>query len=438
MKRRAQSDQQSEPSPSGEKVLSFEVSESTEPLTKRGKREEEALPNTFTSSAFESTDRFPIDSAGFIGDGGTNDVIDECELSSNANDDDCDRESMPDNLDELHLSDVHTGSRHPAFTTSTVTSEISLLPPSCSVPDGNPSASRTITIHHRMSTTLQNVGLQLWSGALLLADYILQNPELVRGRSTMELGAGLGLPSIVAVAFCGAKKVLVTDVGEEVLSLCERNMKFNVVNDGKDKMDDGKVPWAVKEVNWLDDSFDLWADPNDLDDHAKSSEAPTSPSPDAYTWHSSDTLQFQSSVTTLLAADIIYTPLATERLVRRLPYLLQRTKFGKQRTLYMAVERRLTFDLEGKERAPSYDHFWHVVKEVNDEIGKWGLPRVEKRIEEGEGDVDSRDESRKDTQFQNPELRYEQLNTSEGKVPVRVGGCKRTAEMELWRIWLEY
>lgn len=48
-----------------------------------------------------------------------------------------------------------------------------------------------------MSTTLVNVGLQVWRGALLLADYLLSNLERLKGTTVLELGAGTGLVSMV-------------------------------------------------------------------------------------------------------------------------------------------------------------------------------------------------------------------------------------------------
>lgn len=63
-------------------------------------------------------------------------------------------------------------------------------------------------LEHNVSTELQMVGLQVWRGALLLADYILSNPDLFREKIIMELGSGVGLTSIVASFL--AKEIICT------------------------------------------------------------------------------------------------------------------------------------------------------------------------------------------------------------------------------------
>lgn len=47
----------------------------------------------------------------------------------------------------------------------------------------------------------------LWNASKVMSDYFDLNPEVVRGQTVLELGAGGALPSIVA-ACNGAKKVL--------------------------------------------------------------------------------------------------------------------------------------------------------------------------------------------------------------------------------------
>ena len=50
----------------------------------------------------------------------------------------------------------------------------------------------------------------LWPGCRVLADYLIQNPDIFVGKSCLELGAGGALPSIVAASL-GARRVIITD-----------------------------------------------------------------------------------------------------------------------------------------------------------------------------------------------------------------------------------
>lgn len=73
---------------------------------------------------------------------------------------------------------------------------------------------------HRMTSgqelTLHLVGRSpteahlLWNGARVMAEYLDEDPARVRGKTVLELGAGAGLPSLVAASL-GAAKVVATD-----------------------------------------------------------------------------------------------------------------------------------------------------------------------------------------------------------------------------------
>lgn len=48
-------------------------------------------------------------------------------------------------------------------------------------------------LEHRKATDLTLVGLQVWRGALLLADYIFHNRVEFKDKRVLELGSGVGL-----------------------------------------------------------------------------------------------------------------------------------------------------------------------------------------------------------------------------------------------------
>ena len=70
-------------------------------------------------------------------------------------------------------------------------------------------------------------GVALWPSAIALAHEIATRPDDFRGRSVLELGAGTGLPGIVAASLGG--RVVQTDRDELALLLCRRNGERNGV-----------------------------------------------------------------------------------------------------------------------------------------------------------------------------------------------------------------
>jgi hypothetical protein len=80
----------------------------------------------------------------------------------------------------------------------------------------------TISIVHQMDTPIASVGLQVWSGSLLLADYILalhqrdgmvdgdgrraERCDFLRDRAVIELGCGCGFAGLVASRYARAQR----------------------------------------------------------------------------------------------------------------------------------------------------------------------------------------------------------------------------------------
>lgn len=81
----------------------------------------------------------------------------------------------------------------------------------------------------------------LWPSGIALADAILGQPDLVRGKRVLELGCGLGSTAIGALA--GGADLLVTDYAPESLLLCRANTLLNI----------GVEPHTL-QLNWRDPS----------------------------------------------------------------------------------------------------------------------------------------------------------------------------------------
>ncbi|XP_077629303.1 methyltransferase-like protein 22 isoform X3 [Crocuta crocuta] len=233
-----------------------------------------------------------------------------------------------------------------------------------------------IRIEHTMATPLEDVGKQVWRGALLLADYILFQRDLFQGRTVLELGAGTGLASIVAATV--ARTVYCTDVGADLLAMCQRNIALN----GHLTAAGGGVI-KVKELDWLQD--DLCTDP----------EVP-------FSWSQEDISDLYSHTTILLAAEVFYDDDLTDALFTTLSRLAHKLKNAC--TAILSVEKRLNFTLRHLDvTCEAYEHF-----------RSW-LQRLEKR-------ADSR-------------LRFA-VEPVEASFP-QLLAYERTRQLELWRICVE-
>lgn len=68
------------------------------------------------------------------------------------------------------------------------------------------------------------ISMQHWHSSKLLAQLVLSVPELVRGKSVLELGAGFHATVALAVSRAGAKTALATDNDDSAIKLCQLNL----------------------------------------------------------------------------------------------------------------------------------------------------------------------------------------------------------------------
>jgi predicted nicotinamide N-methyase len=79
----------------------------------------------------------------------------------------------------------------------------------------------------------------LWPSAEGLVEYLIQNPELVKDKTVLELGCGSGLPSLVASHLGG--KVLATDYHPDVEEYFLRNCRHS------------SIDCRYQRLNWRED-----------------------------------------------------------------------------------------------------------------------------------------------------------------------------------------
>jgi len=166
----------------------------------------------------------------------------------------------------------------------------------------------------------------LWQGSVALAEEVLENPSLVRGKRVLDLGTGLGLAGLAA-GLAGAKEVVLTDREPRALycALCAAAANRLEVETQSGGLDD---PVFGKDAPGLDGvplpevlSFKQTAgEDNTRDDVCRVSAA-------LLDWFAPDCDQFgDDGFDVVLACDVLYTPSAVDVIA---PLVLR--LFGKEK-----------------------------------------------------------------------------------------------------------
>lgn len=95
-------------------------------------------------------------------------------------------------------------------------------------------------------------GLRTWTAAFYLAQYFLDNPDLILQKRILELGSGIGFMGIVMASLQMLSrasdvilpKLWLTDVDETVLSVCRRNIGLPCnLSSSHDGVETARVDW---------------------------------------------------------------------------------------------------------------------------------------------------------------------------------------------------
>jgi predicted nicotinamide N-methyase len=101
-------------------------------------------------------------------------------------------------------------------------------------------------------------GVVLWPAAIVLAHEVLGRGDAFRGTRVLELGAGTGLPGIVAASFGG--RVVQTDWDETAMSVCMRNGDRNGVAEIDYHLTDWTIWKDAGRYEWVLGSDNLYGD----------------------------------------------------------------------------------------------------------------------------------------------------------------------------------
>ncbi|KAK9814145.1 hypothetical protein WJX72_001243 [[Myrmecia] bisecta] len=212
-------------------------------------------------------------------------------------------------------------------------------------------AGHCLVIHHQLATPLKTVGLQIWRGALLLADFVLSQPALFRGVTALELGAGAGLAGLVLATM--ARRVFLTDMGADVLENCQANVEANC-----HLFQQGPAVAPVRALDWTQG----WPPTNTASSSCTSAGGSSTGCSSSYDWTPRD-LQELSGLQVLLGADTVYDNDLTEAFVQTArQLLLAGSAGGCQPVMYVALEKRFNFTLRDMDaRAHAFEYFVRLV-----------------------------------------------------------------------------
>ncbi|KAK3798535.1 hypothetical protein RRG08_001297 [Elysia crispata] len=199
-----------------------------------------------------------------------------------------------------------------------------------------------ITIEHKMETFLKDVGYQLWAGALLMCDYLLQevNHVQLKNSTVLDLGAGLGITSIVAAMF--ASCIICTDYRDDILAQAELNWHRN--------------RWLLPQVNCGSILFrilDWKCDKFQTTDETKG--------PNNYVLTEKEE-HLLYSANTILAAEVIYDEELTDAFFKTIYTLLLHPP---SKDVIITLEKRVIFSTEAVSVcSPAYEHFHSNVADL--------------------------------------------------------------------------
>lgn len=92
-------------------------------------------------------------------------------------------------------------------------------------------------------------GVALWPAAIALTHEVASRAEAFRDKHVLELGAGTGLPGIVAASFGG--RVVQTDRHELALSICRRNGELNDIQTIEYRLADWTTWNDTRRYEWI-------------------------------------------------------------------------------------------------------------------------------------------------------------------------------------------
>ena len=181
-----------------------------------------------------------------------------------------------------------------------------------------------IRLFHWNSSTVADVGRQVWRGALYLADFFLSGAVVTERETLFEIGCGCGLTAIVA-AMCDVGSVVASDL-EPFLDLAKKNLNVN-----------GALLPRGRRVDVI--PFDVIEDVANVPDALR-------------------------SATLVYGADVVYDNDLSAAIATLMESVLIANPTLKRRRFLFSVEKRFVFTIKDlRTVAHNFDHFMSKLRE---------------------------------------------------------------------------
>jgi len=258
------------------------------------------------------------------------------------------------NDDDYYLSDVHCENTSHISHTSLDTSDLKISRIEFNIPINNLIFQQNIMhdddgdlilerktqkylfkIEHKMKTKLKDVGLQLWRASFYLMDFLIANASVFHNKIVVELGAGLGVASMVASLF--ASKVYCTDI-PKIVAQAEKNFILN------------------KEFLGNNICFNslIWTHYDDDDNNQN---------------FRSDSFNLVKNADVYIAADVIYDDIITLKFMNTLYKILTEGNEKKIKCCFIAGEKRINFNTQNLNLVDcAYNYFKESLLDLDDYI----------------------------------------------------------------------
>uniref|UniRef100_A0A7S3CZI7 Calmodulin-lysine N-methyltransferase n=1 Tax=Palpitomonas bilix TaxID=652834 RepID=A0A7S3CZI7_9EUKA len=218
------------------------------------------------------------------------------------------------------------------------------------------------TIKHKTESTLDDVGLQMWSGSLILADYFLSDCNRnVRG-GVFEIGAGCGFLSLILSEVF--EEVYCTDSSLPSLELAAHNAEVNDhVGYGRKRSNPRFLPF-----DWSEDTTAIFG--NGANSASKGHLSIDREHHNKSQWRQED-FEYLRKCNVLVGADVVYNEEDVPYLIGLIEAFMKRPIAPEHHHLAVfAVDERKNFDAS-KMRVSSgaYEVFYLELKELCKRMG---------------------------------------------------------------------